>query len=208
MKNYFETRFSFDYDRRKVWSAICEYLQIFINKNDTVLDLGAGYCDFINNIRAKNKIAVDLNEKSLDFCAKDVRFVLSSSSNLEFLLNNSVDVIFSSNLFEHLDDFQLESTIKEIYRVLKKDGRLILIQPNFRFAYREYFDDYTHKKIFSDVSLSDFLNANEFNKIVVLPKFLPFSFKSWLPKSYWLTKLYLLLPIKPMAKQMLLVFEK
>jgi hypothetical protein len=82
------------------------------------------------------------------------------------------------------------------------------MQPNYRYAYKEYFDDYTHKKIFTHISLNDFFQANGFEAIKVLPKFLPFSLKSRLPKSYFLTKLYLHSFYKPMAKQMLLVFKK
>jgi len=67
---------------------------------------------------------------------------------------------------------------------------------------------YTHKKAFSHVSLSDFLMAHDYQIIRFYKKFIPFSLKSRLPKSYWLTRLYLNFPIKPFAKQMLVVAEK
>jgi predicted SAM-dependent methyltransferase len=170
--------------------------------------LGAGYCDFINNIKAGKKIALDINEKSKDYCSRDVQFFVASAVNLSPISTGSVDVVFASNFLEHFDDIELGEVVGEIYRILKKGGRIILIQPNYYYAYREYFDDYTHKKVFSDKSLSDFLASHEFKKIKIVPRFLPFSFKSRIPRSYWLTRLYLALPIKPMAKQMLLIFEK
>ena len=46
-KNYHKTRFKFDPGRAKVWRAITEYLQPYVGVNKTVLDLGAGYGDFI-----------------------------------------------------------------------------------------------------------------------------------------------------------------
>ena len=59
MSNYYETRYTFDEGRSKVWRAITEYLQKYVNdKTDCVLDLGAGYCDFINNINAPIKFPV------------------------------------------------------------------------------------------------------------------------------------------------------
>jgi hypothetical protein len=70
---------------------------------------------------------------------------------------------------------------------------------------REYWDDYTHKKAFSHVSLVDFLVANGFKIVRVEKRFIPFSLKSRLPKSYLLTKLYLMLPFRIFAKQMLVV---
>ena len=57
---YFQMRYSFDKGRSKVWRAICQDLQRLISNDATVFDLGCGYGDFINNIQAKQKIAVDL----------------------------------------------------------------------------------------------------------------------------------------------------
>jgi SAM-dependent methyltransferase len=121
---------------------------------------------------------------------------------------NSIDVVFASNLFEHFNDEELEAIMLNIKRVLKPNGKIILLQPNIFYAYREYWDDYTHKKAFSHVSLADFLSSQDFQILKVYKKFIPFSLKSRLPKSYLLTKLYLLSPIKPFAKQMLAVAEK
>jgi ubiquinone/menaquinone biosynthesis C-methylase UbiE len=209
MSEYYETRYTFDNDRAKVWKAIAEYLQQFVKEDaDTVLDLGAGYCDFINNIKAKNKIAVDMNQAASQFCHDNVKFYCASTNNMNVIKTNSIDVLFASNLLEHLDDIELACALKEFNRVLKQGARVILMQPNYRYAFKEYFDDYTHKKIFTHISLCDFLQSHGFEAIKIHPKFLPFSLKSRLPKSYILTKLYLHSFYKPMAKQMLLVFKK
>lgn len=205
--NYYSTRYKFREDRSKVWRAICEYLQQFIPKNSTVLDLGCGYCDFINNIKSKKKIAVDNSKYSSKYCNKNVSFITSKSDSLNKIKNNSVDVVFSSNLFEHLTDKQFSKTLSEIKKILKKNGRLILIQPNYKYSYNDYFDDYTHIKAFSHISLQDGVEAHGFKMTKCIPRFIPFSFKSLLPKNYFLTKIYLHLPIRPMAKQMLLIFK-
>ena len=209
MSEYYETRYSFDIGRSRVWKAVAEYLQQFVRHDmDRVLDLGAGYCDFINNIKAREKFAVDMNPQGAQFCGPGVSFFCASATDLGVLATDSVDVLFASNLLEHLDDGEMACAMNEFHRVLAPGGRVILMQPNFRYAYREYFDDYTHKKIFTHISLRDFFQANGFEAIRVQPRFLPFSLKSRLPKSYFLTKLYLLSPYKPMAGQMLLVLKK
>ena len=209
MNTYYETRYTYDKGRAKVWKAITEFLQKYINKtNDNVLDLGAGYCDFINNITASSKIAVDINPEGAKFCEKNVIFYNSSIDKMTSIKNGSIDVLFASNLLEHLDDSELKSAIQEFDRILKSGSRIILMQPNYRYAYKEYFDDYTHKKIFTHISLRDFFEANGYEAIKVMPKFLPFSLKSKLPKSYLLTKLYLHSFYKPMGKQMLIVLKK
>jgi len=89
--------------------------------------------------------------------------------------------------------------------VLKAGGRLIVLQPNFKYCYREYFDDYTHRLIFTDVSLRDALVAWDFEILKVIPRLLPFSMQSRLPKVPALISLYLRLPVRPLAKQMYVV---
>jgi SAM-dependent methyltransferase len=205
---YFKTRFIFDKSRDKVWRAICNDLRKYIPTEATIMDLGCGYGDFINNIHAKNKLAVDISPESKNFCKGSILFHQSSSHKLDFVMDESVDVVFSSNLLEHLDEETLAETLRELFRIIRKSGKLILLQPNYKYCYREYFDDYTHKKIFSHISLSDCVKSFGFRLYRSFPKYLPLSLKSRLPKSYWLTRIYLWSPIKPLAKQMLLVFEK
>lgn len=205
--SYFETRYAFDPGRAKVWRALCDHLQAEIPRSATVLDLGPGYGDFINQIEAGKKYALDLHEGSKESLAPDVTFIQGSALSIP-LPSGSVDVVFASNFLEHFDDRDLETLFAELRKVLSPKGRLILVQPNYFFAFREYWDDYTHKKAFSHRSIGDFLTAQGFSIQKIEPRFLPFTFKSRLPKSYWLTRLYLALPYRPLAKQMLIVADR
>ena len=208
-EKYYESRFIFDKGRTKVWKAINEYLEQFIPNNAHVLDIGCGYCDFINGIKGEQKYAIDLNIKMQDFVLdKSTKFIAQSVLEDLKIPDNTLDVVFASNLFEHFNDLELDVLVNNILKKLKSNGRLILIQPNIYYAYREYWDDYTHKKAFSHVSLNDFLVSYNFDVIHSKKQFIPFSLKSRLPKSYWLTKMYLKSPIKPMGKQMLMIAQK
>ena len=80
---------------------------------------------------------------------------------------------------------------------------MVIVQPNYFYAYREYFDDYTHVAVYSHVSLADFVAANGFEIVETKPRFLPLTIKSRLPVWPILIRLYLAMPIKPMGKQML-----
>ena len=82
------------------------------------------------------------------------------------------------------------------------------MQPNFRYCYRNYFDDYTHETIFTDESLCGLLVAKGFEIFHRRARYLPFSLQSRLPKSYLLTRLYLKLGVPLLAKQMLVVAQK
>ena len=71
--------------------------------------------------------------------------------------------MFASNLLEHLARPPSSSArSREVRRVLRPDGRFVLMQPNFRYCVREYFDDYTHRTVFTHVSLADLLRAHGF----------------------------------------------
>jgi SAM-dependent methyltransferase len=207
VSDYYKTRYSYDKNRNKVWKAICQYLAKYIPAESLVLDLGSGYCDFINNVSAAKKIALDTDNSSKNYCNPDVLFLNINATDMDFD-EQSLDVVFASNLLEHLEDSDLDDLMNKIFLCLRKNGKLILIQPNYYYAYRNYWDDFTHKKAFSHTSLSDFLIAKGFKIIKLEKKFLPFSFKSIFPKSYILTIFYLNFFWHPFAKQMLIVAQK
>lgn len=207
MSTYFETRLSHHPGRTATWRAICARLQGNVRATDTVVDVGAGRADFINNIRAAERIAVDLEPGASRFCSEGVRFVPGSATDLP-LPPGSVDVCFASNLLEHLNDEEVVRALASMRTVLRPGGRLILIQPNYYYAYREYWDDFTHKKAFSHRSLADAVVTAGFVLREVVPRFLPFSFKSSIPTSYWLVRAYLASPWRPLAKQMLVIATK
>lgn len=108
----------------------------------------------------------------------------------------------AGNLFEHLTQADFTAVPAQLRTKLKADGTLNILQPNYRLSYKEYFDDYTHISIYSDLSLGDFLRANGYRIPCARPGFLPFSIKSRLPVSPLTIRLYLLSPWKPFAKQM------
>jgi SAM-dependent methyltransferase len=206
--SYFNSRYTPDPDRHRVWRAVCEYLQEFIPPDGAVLDVGAGYCDFINQVAAGQKYAADLNPDVARFCARDVHFLQGAAGAPFNLADGSIDVVMASNLVEHLSEPQCTALFDECDRVLRKPGRVILIQPNYYYCYREYWDDFTHVRAFSHVSGCDFLLSRGYTILRAEKRFMPFSFKSWAPKSYWLTRLYLASFWRPMAKQMLIVAQR
>lgn len=210
---YYQSRYTFDPARSIVWKEIVRFESKFIPKDASVVDLGAGYCDFINNVDANKKYAVDTSPELQDFAGESVKKIEEPAWNLFEIQNQSVDVVHASNLLEHFNDEELEKTIKEIKRILKEGGRLILMQPNYRLNPNNYFDDPTHKKVFSDVSLESFLLSHGMKIILKMPRFLPFSMKSRsgvIPNFLLplVVRAYIHSPLKPFAGQMLIVAEK
>ena len=206
---YFDTRLAFDERRSVVWGTLWdEVFSQYIGPGDTVVELGAGWCDFINNVAAQRRIALDLWEGVQDAAAPGVETHVGPAQDLGFLADGSVDVVFASNLLEHLERPIVEGVVREVLRVLRPGGRLVLVQPNYRLCSKRYFDDYTHVSIWSDVGMAEFLKAMGMELERVQGRFLPFTLKSRLPVSRTLIRGYLRSPVKPQAGQMLLIARR
>jgi hypothetical protein len=89
--------------------------------------------------------------------------------------------------------------------VLKPGGRFIIIQPNFRYAAKHYFDDYTHRSVFTDVSLPNLLRAHGFAIDRVDPGFFPTRCAGRSCRSAVDGARVSRSPFRPMAGQMLVI---
>lgn len=205
---YYATRYTPDPHRAAVWTHITQYLSRWIAPSSDVLELGAGYCDFSNAVTAGTRTAMDLDDAVRDSAAPGVRAEVGDCTDLSRFDASSFDVVFASNLLEHLVREDGVRLLHEVRRVLRPGGRLILMQPNFRLRPHEYFDDYTHVAIYSDRSLPDLLSAEGLTTEAVLPRFLPQSMKSRFSALTVLVPYYLRSPIKPLAGQMLVVARR
>jgi hypothetical protein len=111
---YYQTRFEYDARRETLWRSLFQfYFHRWIRPEDCVLELGAGYGHFINNVVARRRIAVDIWTEMPSFVEQGVEPHVGSLTNRSFLENGSVDFAFASNLFEHLsqDNLVLASSI-------------------------------------------------------------------------------------------------
>ncbi len=196
--------------RAIVWKVVAEHLASWVPPNAHVLEVGAGYCEWINNVAAARRVAVDIWPDVVRFAAPGVEaVVLDASRDLPTLDASSFDAALASNVLEHFEPAIAAAVVDDLGRLLKPGGRLIVIQPNFRYASRHYFDDYTHRAVFTDVSLPNLLRAHGFAIDRVEPRFLPYSMRgSKLPIRPWTVRAYLRSPFKPMAGQMLVIAHK
>ena len=198
--------------KERAWRILCDRVfQRYVRASDTVVDLGAGRCEFINAIRCRTKIAVDSNPDTA-LHAHDAQVIQSSSTDLSPIEPASVDVVFSSNLLEHLPDKRaVLATLAESHRILRVGGRLIILMPNIRYLPGRYWDYLDHHTPLTHHSLSEGLMLSGFRVERVVPRFLPYTVKqSAVPRSSLLLRLYLRLPfVWPVfGRQMLLVAHK
>lgn len=198
--------------KNAIWKVICHrFLSRYIKPIDTVVDIGAGYCEFINNIDCAKKIAVDLNPDVRRFANPDVEVLNESCTAIKTLAPDSVDVVFMSNFLEHLPNKQLIlETFQEAHRVLKPKGLIVVLQPNIRFVKGEYWDFFDHHTPLTDRSLCEALTLEKFTITRSIARFLPYTTKSALPQAPWLVHLYLSVPLawRLLGKQALVVGRK
>ncbi|MGL5064829.1 MAG: class I SAM-dependent methyltransferase [Microcoleus sp.] len=200
LKKLYANRFDAREMKAKValWKILIdEFLQYHVPPKSSVLDIGGGYGEFINQIRAAEKCLIDLNPDAKLFANPDVEIinadVLQLGDSTEF--NDRFDRIFISNFFEHLrNKEELVQVISFCFDALKPGGCLLIIQPNFKYSYKEYYDFIDHQLPLTHLSLQELLQTVGFAIDIIIPKFLPFSTKGR-PASPLLLKVYLKLPI-------------
>jgi SAM-dependent methyltransferase len=179
----------------QVWKIL--WRRVFsrwVDAQDTLLDLGAGYCEFINHAEARRRIAVDLNPETSRAAAPTVEVRATSADDLGFLRAGEVDVVFSSNFLEHLASKEaVVRVFSEVHRILRPGGRFILMGPNIRYLAGEYWDYFDHHVPLSHVSVSEALEMRGFRVEHVEPKFLPYTVKGNRLRFPWLVEGYLAL---------------
>ncbi len=195
-----------------IWKALCSgYFQKFVRPDHVVLDLACGYGEFINNIAAAEKHAVDLNPDAPRFLAPNIHFHAAPATELRGIADASMDVVFTSNFLEHLPDTKaLEAVFSEVRRVLRANGRFLILGPNIRYLPGEYWDFLDHHLPLTHNSVAEGLAIAGFEVETVIARFLPYTTRSRLPQHPFLVRLYLKLPFawRFLGKQFFLVGRK
>jgi SAM-dependent methyltransferase len=212
LQRIYSTRFEGKSDyRTKVWRVLAPYFGQWIPQSATVLDLGAGYCEFINNVEASTKYAMDLNPNVHRQAAPGVK-VLQQDCSLPWTLpEDALDTVFTSNFLEHLPDKAAVSTVlSQALRCLKPGGRFIALGPNIKYLGGEYWDFFDHYVALSDLSLAEALSNCNYEVERRIPRFLPYTMSHGRQYPIWTLQMYLSLPVAwPLfGKQFLLVARK
>jgi len=160
----YETKFAGDILAPEIVTLAKKYI------GKKVLDVGAGSGALINLI--PGAIGIDI-------APKDPKILKGDISQLPFK-KKSFDTIFATEVLEHLEVEILNEGIKEIFRVLKKYGYLIITFPynedlkeNFTMCPKcgERFHYWGHLHSFDEEKIKNILEKNKFkiSKIKILP---------------------------------------
>jgi len=213
LQRIYQTRFKGRISYRdRVWRVLIrDYFQRFIHSEDTVLDLGAGYGEFINNVICGKKYAMDLNPDTVHLVHESVEVFPQDCAEPWLLPDDSLDVVFTSNFFEHLPDTHtLTRTLLEAKRCLKPGGKMIAMGPNVTYCGKAYWNVTDHCLALSEKTLSDACVHAGLILEKCIDRFMPFTMSEGPQYPAIFVAAYLRLPFawRIFGKQFLIVAQK
>jgi SAM-dependent methyltransferase len=182
--------------RNRVWEVLTQrFFPQWVGDNDVVLDLGCGYGEFINNVKARRKYAMDLNDDSRRHLRPEVEFLQQDCSTTWQVEDDSLDVVFTSNFFEHLPTkAMLSQTLQQAARCLRPGGRLIAMGPNIKYLGGRYWDFFDHHIELTESSLGEALEIEGFQLERSIARFLPYTLVNGPQYPLAFVRLYLAMP--------------
>lgn len=153
-----------------------------------LLDIGAGTGDFLHYMKHHSwKVqGVEPNKQARNIAASKG---LMLDKNTEEYSSKSVDIISLWHVLEHVYD--VEDQIKELKRLLKKDGLIVLAVPNYKSydakKYKSFWAAYDvprHLYHFSKTSITKLFNQYGFEVIKIKPMLFDAFYVSLLSEKY------------------------
>ena len=95
-----------------------------------ILDIGCGTGEFLNACKQSgwNTKGFEPNDTARDYAIKHYKLAVINKQELLSLPENSFDIITMWHVLEHVHD--LEQRMKEVYRLVKPNGTVIIAVPN------------------------------------------------------------------------------
>jgi SAM-dependent methyltransferase len=130
--------------------------------NRTVVDFG---CGTGANERVLSEfgqvLLVDMSLDALRYCrTRDIKRLMASSAEAVGLKSNSIDVATALDLLEHVDNDL--AGMREIYRILKPGGILLVTVPAFGFLWSEHDEALHHRRRYTGYELRNKLTVTGF----------------------------------------------
>jgi SAM-dependent methyltransferase len=198
--------------RQAVWNVLTAWFEKnCLNGAQTVLDLGCGYGEFINTVKASTRYAMDLNPDAAARLDPAITFLQQDCSAEWQVPENSLDAVFTSNFFEHLPNKEcLRKTLGEAWRCLRPGGRLIAMGPNINLLHGVYWDFYDHHVALTEKSLAEAMQTIGFGVLREDRAFLPYTMSEGFQPPVVFMQWYLSLPFawRFFGKQFLVVGQK
>jgi len=139
--------------RRIIRSLVEKICSTLGNSNPRILDVGCGTGANLKMLAEHGRAeGVDISQQAVDFChERGLESVkLGAAEDLPYE-NDSFDLVTALDVVEHLDDDV--AGLREMRRVLRPDGRLLLFVPAFMFLWGVQDDVSNHRRRYTLPSL-------------------------------------------------------
>lgn len=134
-----------------------------------LLDIGCGVGDFLLQVKKLGweVMGIEPSEQAANIAQSRLGFTPLKPTDYKKLPDQSFDVITMWHVLEHVDD--LKSQTKELKRLLRPGGRLVIALPNYQSFDCQYYNDKwaawdvpRHLNHFTQDCLQGILNSNDF----------------------------------------------
>lgn len=168
MENYIQTIYDTEsHPPTSYPNELARYLisRYGISNNSRLLDVGCGRGDFLYAFRQNGISAYGVDMFKDEVCEGET--IVSGGCNLESdclpFEDESFDVIFTKSVLEHIHN--PENLLKECRRVLRENGRIIAMVPDWQSCMFIYYDDFTHVQPYTVTALRDALRMFGFRDV-------------------------------------------
>lgn len=149
-KTYNSIAKDFSNTRKSGWQEFEEFLK-YIKDNDSLVDLGCGngrFYEFLKDKRKVRYLGIDNSKKLLEEAKKLTKAKFIEGDLLKIPVKTaSTKVLACIAAFHHLPSRELrEKSLKEMHRILKKNGKLLLTVWNL-LAQPKYKKEVTKAKL-------------------------------------------------------------
>ena len=148
---------------------LCEHIlqHYHILPGAKLMEVGCGRGDQLNHFEDLGLEVFGVDLSADDHSARNGITVVSCDLERDSIPydSNFFDVVYSKSFIEHL--YNPENYFKEVYRILKPGGLFISFVPDWESNYKTYFDDYTHRTPYTQVSLYDRYRIFKFEAVKV-----------------------------------------
>ena len=156
------------YLNKRLFDTYNNIVNLKLNKKlfGTNIDLGSGDKGFSEVCKINNIISYSYDYPKFDI-EKDALF--QDDESVDFVTMNAV--------IEHIKN--PSNILKEIKRVLKNEGLLFIRTPNWQMDFKNFYNDPTHVKPYSPITMRNTLNLVGFEVLFLEPGLIKKSLFWW-----------------------------
>lgn len=176
------------------YKDLMKFLKYNIPEGSSILDIGCGTGDFLNNLNPKRGVGIDISSEIIKIAQEKyshLTFMQMDTENIE--LNEKFDFIIMSDTLGYFEDIQ--KTFKELWKVSHPDTRIIITYHNFLWqpalALAEFFRLKMPQIRLNWLNHDDISNLLKLEEFEIIKKGKRFIFPKFIPLISWLSNKYI-----------------